>query len=111
MKATEKDKERGEKKQDGGVGVEERGRGWERGMRLGWLLANSLLVNPCVYPVECSILPDDGSDKTYGFISKQLLDQTEPGQGHGAARASFSLYNFWKVFSIKKQSIIITVIL
>ena len=51
----------------------------------GRLLANSLLVNPCVYPVECSILPDDGSDKTYGFISKQLLDQTEPGQGHAAA--------------------------
>lgn len=57
-------------------------------MEPGRLLANSLLVNPSVYKVECSILPDDGSDKTYGFISKQLLDQTEPGQGHSAAQAS-----------------------
>lgn len=58
----------------------------ERKTEPGWFFASSLLVNPCVYPVECSILPDDGSDKTYGFISKQLPDQTQPGQGHGAAR-------------------------
>lgn len=57
-------------------------------MEPGRLLASGLLVNPCVYPLECSILPDDGSDKTCGFISKQLLDQTELGQGQSAAQAS-----------------------
>lgn len=50
------------------------------------LPANGLLVNPCVYPLEYNILPDDASDKTHGFISKQLLDQTEPGQAHSATR-------------------------
>lgn len=54
----------------------------ERRMEPRPLPANGLLVNPCVYPLQCSILVDDGGDKTYGFISKQLLDQTEPGQGH-----------------------------
>lgn len=73
-------------------------------MEPGRLLANGLLVNPCVYPLECSILPDDGSDKTYGFISKQLLDQTEPGQGHGAARASF-LGSLLKGFSPVKSKV------
>lgn len=67
-------------------------REWERAMEPVRLLANSLLVNPSVYKVECSILPDDGSDKTYGFISKQLLDQTEPGQGHSAVQAMLSLH-------------------
>lgn len=57
-------------------------------------VANSLLVNPSVYPVEYSNLPDDDSDKTYGFISKQLLDQTEPGQGlRTAPDVSISLPN------------------
>lgn len=50
------------------------------------LPASGLLVNPCVYPLEYSILPDDASDKTHGFISKQLLDQTEPGHAHSATR-------------------------
>lgn len=73
-------------------------------MEPGRLLANGLLVNPCVYPLECSILPDDGSDKTYGFISKQLLDQTEPGQGQSAAQAS-SLCSLLKGFSASKETI------
>lgn len=44
------------------------------------LLANGLSVHPPVYLPDCDILADEESDQTYGFISKQPLDQTRPGQ-------------------------------
>lgn len=72
-------------------------------MEPGGLLASSLLVNPCVYLVERSILPDDGSDKTHGFISKQLLDQTDPGQGHSAAQASSLPTYLSEVFTSSRE--------
>lgn len=33
-----------------------------------------------VYLPDCNIVADEGSDQTYSFISKQPLDQTDPGQ-------------------------------
>lgn len=44
------------------------------------LLANGLSVHPPVYLPDCDILADEESDQTYGFISKQPLDQTRPVQ-------------------------------
>ncbi len=73
-------------------------------MQSGRLLASDLLVNPRVYSVECNIFLDDGSDKTYGFISKQLLDQTELCQAHGSTRASF-LCSLTKGFSPSKEKL------
>lgn len=44
------------------------------------LLANGLSLYPPVYLPDCDILADEESDQTYGFISKQQLDQTQPVQ-------------------------------
>lgn len=56
----------------------------------------ALLANgPSVYLPGCDVLADEESDQTYGFISKQPLDQTQAVQAlHRSERRAGAVFVF-----------------